>query len=54
MHQRFVRFPTLGIGFSGEDLQYDPNYLSIRPSVSEGRSSCSWCESNRHPFHCAR
>ena len=36
MHQRFVRFPTLGIGFSGEDLQYDPNYLSIRPSVSEG------------------
>jgi len=36
MHHRFVRFPSLAVGFSGEDLQYEPNYLSIRPSVSEG------------------
>jgi hypothetical protein len=36
MHARFVKFPTLAVGFSGEDLQYDPNYLSIRPAVADG------------------
>ena len=36
MHQHFVRFPTLGLGFSGEDLQYDPDYLAIRPAIRDG------------------
>lgn len=36
MHQLFVRIPTLGLGFSCEDLQYDPDYLAIRPSIREG------------------
>lgn len=36
MGERFVRYPTLGLGFSAEDLQYDPDYRAIRPSVSQG------------------
>jgi len=36
MRARFVGFPTLALGFSCEDLQYDPNYLAIRPAVHDG------------------
>ena len=36
MQSQFVKFPTMAMGFSGEDLGYDENYLTIRPSVIEG------------------
>ena len=38
MHARFVHYPTIAVGFSADDLQYNPNYLSIRPAAIEGAS----------------
>lgn len=36
MHTRFSQFPTVALGFSAEDLQYERNYLSIRPALESG------------------
>ena len=33
VQSQFVKFPTIAMGFSGEDLQYDQNYLTIRPAA---------------------
>jgi hypothetical protein len=40
MQRRFIHFPTVGMGFSCEDLQYDPDYLGIRPAVHDGARFC--------------
>jgi hypothetical protein len=36
MHERFVNRPTIGLGFSCEDLEYRPDYLTIRPALQAG------------------
>jgi hypothetical protein len=36
MQDRFVNCPTIGLGFSCEDLEYRPDYLSIRPALDAG------------------
>lgn len=40
MHRRFTCFPTIGVGFSCDDLEYDPDYLVIRPAARDGARFC--------------
>ncbi|HEX7241076.1 MAG TPA: SIR2 family protein, partial [Longimicrobiaceae bacterium] len=49
LHRRFTRFPTIGVGFSCEDLQYDPDYLEIRPAARDGARFCFLVREGEEP-----
>lgn len=49
MRRRFTCFPTIGVGFSCEDLQYDPDYLAIRPAARDGARFCFLVREGKDP-----